>query len=54
MFNQIDIHGCTTIEAKIRLDKTCWSAHLNNECRRNDHSIKIRSFYGKILSNNVI
>ena len=20
MFNQIDIHGCTTIEAKIRLD----------------------------------
>lgn len=88
MFNQIDIHGCTTIEAKIRHDNYLNSLSPNTKeitvvhgysskilqqfirkqykhkragrriltmnAGRNDHSIKIRSFYGKILSNNVI
>ena len=44
MFNQIDIHGCTTIEAKIRLDN-----YLNSLSPNTKEITVVHGYSSKIL-----
>lgn len=52
MFNQIDIHGCTTIEAKIRLDNYLNSLSPNTKEITVVHGYSSK-YYNNLFGSNI-
>ena len=52
MFNQIDIHGCTTIEAKIRLDNYLNSLSPNTKEITVFTAIQVK-YYNNLFGSNI-